>query len=88
VADRCVRPMDAALAAVPPQAIQCSLAYLKVPQGAHEYAGEARALLGQLLSGGQTLVGGVWAGAGPCTGLRASSVWQHTILHTILGPSR
>lgn len=33
VADRAVRPIEPALAAVPPQAIQCALAYVKVGPG-------------------------------------------------------
>jgi len=32
VSDKCVRPIDAALASVPPQAHMCSLAYIKVRQ--------------------------------------------------------
>ncbi|KAL6757416.1 hypothetical protein V8C86DRAFT_2625605 [Haematococcus lacustris] len=55
VSDKCVRLMEPALAAVPPQALQCCLAYLKVPSAGVEYANEARALLTQLLGGGQPL---------------------------------
>ncbi len=45
---KCVRAIDSALAAVPPQAHMATLAHIKVPEPGTEYAAEARGLLGQV----------------------------------------
>ncbi|KXZ48282.1 hypothetical protein GPECTOR_29g59 [Gonium pectorale] len=51
-----VRTMDSTLAAVPPQAIPCCLAHIKVPEAGSDWAADARACLTGLLSGGRPLL--------------------------------
>ncbi|KAG1657494.1 hypothetical protein FOA52_008370 [Chlamydomonas sp. UWO 241] len=51
-----VRTIDTALAAVPPQARQACLAYVRVPEPGAEHGPEARVCLAQLLGGGQALL--------------------------------
>ncbi|EFJ43941.1 hypothetical protein VOLCADRAFT_95870 [Volvox carteri f. nagariensis] len=50
---RMVRTIDAAMSAVPPQAIPCCLAYIKVPEQGSDWAADARACLSSLLGGGR-----------------------------------
>lgn len=65
---RRVRPIDAALAAVPPQAHPATLAYVKVPEPGSDYAAEATAYLGQLLGGGRELQAAVVRRERPAAG--------------------
>ncbi|KAG2491495.1 hypothetical protein HYH03_010073 [Edaphochlamys debaryana] len=51
-----VRTIDSALAAVPPQAIPCCLAYIKVPEPGSDWAADGRACLSHLLSGGRPML--------------------------------
>lgn len=85
VSDKCICAMEPALAAVPAQAMMCSLAFLKVPTGASEYAADARALLNQLLSGGQPLAATVISREkpGPKDNARHPR-WTHSKLHVTL----
>ncbi|KAG2441222.1 hypothetical protein HYH02_010066 [Chlamydomonas schloesseri] len=56
-----VRTIDAALSAVPPQATACCLAHVKVPEPGTDYSADARAVLTQLLGGGQPMLAHVVA---------------------------
>ncbi|GLI65134.1 hypothetical protein VaNZ11_008590 [Volvox africanus] len=53
VASNKVRTIDAALSAVPPQAIPCALAHIKVPEAGSDWSADARAYLATLLDGGK-----------------------------------
>ncbi len=46
-----MRTVDAALAAVPPQALPCCLAHVKVPEPGSDWVADARATLTQVSGG-------------------------------------
>ncbi|GFR42157.1 hypothetical protein Agub_g3009 [Astrephomene gubernaculifera] len=56
VASDKVRSIDAALAAVPPQALPCCLAHVVVPAPGSDWAADSRAVLSGLLGGGRQLL--------------------------------